>query len=189
MGTPKNELSEPSSQGAASYEHGNGEAHVQFLTFSLGGELYGVDVLRVLEIKGWVPVTVMPNTPDFLRGVLDLRGAIVPIIDLRMRFNLEHAEYTAVTVIVVLSVHTDKGERTIGVVVDSVADVINISTKDIKPAPDFGAAVKSETAISGLVSTADRMVMLLDIDKVLTLDEIRVIERADLEQTTDQEQS
>lgn len=147
----------------------------QFLTFIVAGEEYGVDILKVQEIKGWTPVTRIPNTPPHVQGVLNLRGTIVPIIDMRMRFNMDKAEYTALTVIIVLSVHTQWGDRVIGVVVDAVSDVLDVKAEEIKPAPDFGTAVNIEF-ISGLAAVNEHMVMLLDIDRLLTQDELSVIE-------------
>ncbi|MCK4951457.1 MAG: purine-binding chemotaxis protein CheW, partial [Gammaproteobacteria bacterium] len=136
---------------------------LQFLTFQLDNEAYGVDILRVQEIKGWVPVTCIPNTPEYLKGVLNLRGTIVPIIDMRTRFNLEFMEYNAETVIIVLSVQTDSGERVVGIVVDSVSDVLSVKTEDMKPSPDFGTNVHTEF-IDRLATVDEQMVMLLDID-------------------------
>lgn len=147
----------------------------QFLTFQLDNEAYGVDILRVQEIKGWTPVTRIPNTPEYLKGVLNLRGTIVPIIDMRMRFNLETMEYNAETVIIVLSVQTGSGERVVGIVVDSVSDVLSVKTDEIKPSPDFGTSVNTEF-IDGLATVDEQMVMLLDIDKMLTTDEITALE-------------
>lgn len=147
----------------------------QYLTFTLAGESYGVDILRVREIKGWTPVTRIPNTPEHMRGVLNLRGTIVPIIDMRMRFNLEHAEYTPVTVVIVLSVRTGAGDRVIGIVVDSVSDVLDVTPEEIKPSPDFGGSVNTEF-INGLATVNDHMVMLLDIDKMLTSDEMSALD-------------
>lgn len=151
------------------------EAGSQYLTFSLAGEEYGVDILRVQEIKGWVPVTVIPNTPEYIRGVLNLRGTVVPILDMRMRFHLEQEEYTAVTVIIVLSVKTDDGERVIGIVVDSVSDVLSVKQDDVKPTPDFGTRVNTEF-ITGLAAVGEQMVMLLDIDRMLTAHELDDLE-------------
>src|SRR5690242_12092104 len=116
----------------------------QVLTFTLGAETYGVDILRVQEIRGWSPVTRIPQSPPHVLGVLNLRGSIVPIIDMRMRFNLERAEYTAVTVIIVLSVESGSGRRDIGVVVDGVSDVIDVDNASIKPPPDLGGQVSTE---------------------------------------------
>ena len=151
-------------------ENQNLENCAQFLTFSLSDEEYAVDILRVQEIRSWEPVSRIPNVPAYEKGVVNLRGAIVPIIDLRERFNLEHSEYTSLTVVVVLQTYaTDGKQRVMGAVVDSVSDVVNVDTTDIQKAPDFGARVSTEY-INGLVSVNERMVMLLDVDKLLKLD-------------------
>src|SRR3989338_1259265 len=107
----------------------------QFLTFLLGEEQYGVDILRVQEIKGYTVVTRIPNTPDYIKGVLNLRGTIVPIVDLRTKFGMEKAEYTMFTVIVVVVIQ----DKVTGIVVDAVSDVMNINNKDIQAPPEFGA--------------------------------------------------
>ena len=138
----------------------------QVLTFILGMETYGVDILLVQEIRGWSQVTRIPQTPPHVLGVLNLRGSIVPIVDLRMRFRLERAEYTAVTVIIVLSVETSSGRRDLGVVVEGVSDVIDIKAVDLKPAPDLGSQVSTEF-IQGLMTVGENMVMLLDIDRLV----------------------
>lgn len=138
----------------------------QVLTFTLGAETYGVDILRVQEIRGWSPVTRIPQAPAHVLGVLNLRGSIVPIVDLRMRFTLERAEYTPLTVIIVLSVESASGRRDFGVVVDGVSDVINVPQGDIKATPDLGAQVNTEF-IEGLAAVAGNMVMLLDIDQLI----------------------
>jgi purine-binding chemotaxis protein CheW len=109
----------------------------QFLTFNLGEELYGVDILRVQEIKGYTAVTKIPNTPSHIKGVLNLRGTIVPIIELRTKFNMPTIDYTAFTVIIVVVVR----DKVMGLVVDAVSDVLNIDKKDIQPPPQFGAKV------------------------------------------------
>ena len=153
---------------------GADEAASQYLTFSLADEEYGVEILRVREIKGWVPVTQIPNAPAFLKGVLNLRGTIVPIVDLRMRFNMDAIEYTPTTVVIVLSLVSEGSERTFGIVVDAVSDVLNIADGDIRPKPDFGTVVDADF-ISGLATVDEQMVMLLDIDRLLRPDEINVI--------------
>lgn len=145
------------------------ENQLQFLSFSLGREEYGVDILRVQEIRSWEPVSRIPNVPSYEKGVVNLRGAIVPIIDLRERFQLGHSQYTALTVVVVLQVRIEERTRIMGVVVDSVSDVINIDRKNIQTAPDFGAKVSTQF-ITGLAAVGGRMVMLLDVDKLLSLD-------------------
>lgn len=145
---------------------GGDAAASQYLTFTLANEEYGVDILRVQEIKGWTPVTQIPNAPAFLKGVLNLRGTIVPIVDLRKRFNLEAVEYTPTTVVIVLSLIANGRERTFGIVVDAVSDVLNIAAADIRPKPDFGTVVDADF-VSGLATVDDQMVMLLDIDRLL----------------------
>jgi purine-binding chemotaxis protein CheW len=137
----------------------------QFLTFMLAGEEYGVDILRVQEIKGWDSVTPIPNTPDFIRGVINLRGTIVPIIDLRMRFSMESIEYGNTTVVIVLKVRSESAERTMGFIVDAVSDVYNVAPEQVKPKPDFGEAVRTDF-VKGLASVDEKMVILLDIDNL-----------------------
>lgn len=134
----------------------------QFLTFSLGEEEYGVDILKVQEIKGYVPTTRIPNSPPDVVGVLNLRGTIVPIVDLRRKFGLESVEYTPFTAIVVVVVRG----RIMGVIVDSVSEVVNIPAGDIQPAPDFGASM-STSMLQGMAKMSDSLITLLDIDTVL----------------------
>lgn len=141
----------------------------QFLSFTLGSEEYGVDILRVQEIRSWEPVSRIPNVPAYEKGVVNLRGAIVPIIDLRERFNLGYCQYTPLTVVVVLQALIGEKVRVMGVVVDTVSDVIDVDRKTIQSSPNFGTKVSTEF-INGLVSVNQRMVMLLDIDKLLKLD-------------------
>jgi purine-binding chemotaxis protein CheW len=138
----------------------------QVLTFELGNETYGVDILRVREIRGWTSVTKIPHAPAHVLGVLNLRGSIVPIVDLRMRFALERAEYTKVTVIIVLSVHSATGRREVGVVVDGVSDVVDVNAAEVKQAPDLGSRLATDY-IRGLVPVANRMVVLIDIDRLI----------------------
>jgi purine-binding chemotaxis protein CheW len=146
-----------------------GEGSHQVLTFVLGNETYGVDILRVQEIRGWSSVTKIPHAPAHVLGVLNLRGSIVPIVDLRMRFSLERAEYTAVTVIIVVSVMSAAGRRDFGAVVDGVSDVVDVNIEEVKPAPDLGSRGATDY-IRGLVPVSDRMVVLLDIDRLIGTD-------------------
>lgn len=139
----------------------------QYLTFTLGEEHYGVDILRVQEIKGYTAVTRIPNTPDSIKGVLNLRGTIVPIIDLRAKFGMDKIDYTRFTVIVVVVVK----DRVMGIIVDAVSDVLNIPKKDIQPTPQFGTAV-DVSFISGIGKCGDKLVALLDIDQILSLREL-----------------
>lgn len=141
----------------------------QYLSFTLGAEEYGVDILRVQEIRSWEPVSRIPNAPAYEKGVVNLRGSIVPIIDLRERFQLGCGQYGPTTVVVVLQAHGSNQTRVMGVVVDSVSDVVDVDKKSIQSAPKFGAKVSTEY-ITGLASINGRMVMLLDVDKLLILD-------------------
>jgi len=141
----------------------------QFLSFTLGNEEYGVDILRVQEIRSWEPVSRIPNVPSYEKGVVNLRGSIVPIIDLRERFNLDNIVYTPLTVVVVLQARFEARTRVMGIVVDSVSDVLNIDKKIIQTSPSFGTKVSTEF-INGLVSVNERMLVLLDVDKLLKLE-------------------
>ncbi len=148
----------------------------QFLTFMLAGEEYGVDILRVQEIKCWDSVTKIPNTPEYIRGVINLRGTIVPIIDMRLRFHLDRLDYGTTTVVIVLKVlrEGDKS-RTMGIVVDGVSDVYNIANSEIKDAPDFGTAVDTKF-VKGLTTVNEKMVILLDIDHMCNSAELMVMD-------------
>jgi purine-binding chemotaxis protein CheW len=139
----------------------------QVLTFSLGSEGYGVDILRVQEIRGWTPVTRIPELPPHVLGVLNLRGSIVPIIDLRLRFNLAHAEFTPLTVIIVLSIGTSSGPREFGLVVDGVSDVVDIDTFMEAPSLGNGAAVDF---IEGLAMVDGRMLIMLNVEELIRRD-------------------
>lgn len=149
----------------------------QLLTFILADEEYGVDILRVQEIKGWDSVTPIPNTPDYIRGVINLRGTIVPIIDLRIRFGLESIPYGPTTVVIVLKVVNEANTRTMGIVVDGVSDVYNIGEEAMKPPPDFGSVISIDF-VRGLATVGENMVIVLDIDHLLNSDELAMSHRA-----------
>ena len=144
------------------------EGTEQYLTFMLSNEEYGVDILRVQEIRGWDGATAIPNAPDFVLGVVNLRGVVVPIFDLRKRFNLASAEFNDETVTVVVKVQHEKGERTIGMVVDAVSDVYNIISDNINSAPEVGGSVSMEF-IKGLATINDKMIILLNIDELINI--------------------
>ncbi|MDI5935184.1 chemotaxis protein CheW [Halomonas sp. M4R5S39] len=146
--------------------------HREFLVFSLGEEEYAVDILKVQEIRGYENVTRIANAPDFIKGVTNLRGVIVPIVDLRIKFHLDRVEYGGQTVVIVVNVE----DRIVGIVVDGVSDVMTLSPDQIKPAPEFGVTLSSDF-LSGLGSLDDRMLVLVDIDKLLTSDEMALVER------------
>jgi len=155
-------------------EYGTGaDAENQYLTFILSNEEYGVDILRVQEIRGWESVTSVPNAPDYLKGVLNIRGTIVPIIDLRMRFDMEINEYGPTTVVIVLRVMDEDRERVMGIVVDAVSDTYEVPAENIKPAPDFGDKIDVEF-VKGLAHVGESMLILLDIDKLLNSGELNM---------------
>ncbi len=143
----------------------------QYLTFMLDGEEYGVDILRIQEIKGWDRITHIPNTPVYMLGVINLRGAIVPVVDLRQRFGMATAEYGPTTVVIVLKVKGEDRERIMGVVVDAVSDVYDIPESELKPAPDSAKDSIMES-VSALATVEEKMVILLDVDNLLNTSEL-----------------
>ncbi len=151
----------------------------QYLTFMMATEEYGVDILSVQEIRGWDHPTLIPNAPEHVRGVINLRGIIVPIIDLRLRFSLPALEISPVTVVIVLRVQTEKGERIMGIVVDAVSDVYDVRPEQLRPAPDLGHNV-DVSYIRGLINVQERMVVLLDVDTLLNSDKAFVLAGTDL---------
>ena len=159
-------------QGAVALEPaGSSAATNQYLTFLLGSEQYGVEILKVQEIKGYSAVTPIPNAPMHIKGVMNLRGTVVPVVDLRTRFGMESIEYTKFTVIILLSV----GRKVIGLVVDAVSDVLDIAPADMRPAPDLGS--RSDTRfISGMATVGERMTVLLDMDRLLGEDDTVALE-------------
>ena len=152
----------------------------QMLTFGLGKETFGVDILRVKEIRGWSPVTALPHSPSHVLGVLNLRGTIVPIIDLRRRFELESAEFSAKTVIIVLSLQTAEGPRDCGIVVDRVSDVVDIGASDIKSPPATHGGLHPQF-IEGLATTPDGMLILLNLNDLITSDLQGSLQTPDIE--------
>lgn len=137
----------------------------QSFTFTLGHETYGVEILKVQEIRGYSAITPIPNTPAHVRGVMNLRAAIIPVVALRLQFGMAESEYNQVTVIVVVTV----GSKTVGVIVDSVSDVLNMARADAQETPDLGAQVDA-SFISGIAKSGEKLVALLDIDRVLGRD-------------------
>ena len=148
----------------------------QFLTFALGAEEYGVEILKIQEIKGYVPVTTLPNAPAYIKGVLNLRGVIVPIVDLRKKFNLPEAEDTRFTVIVVVQVQG----KTLGFVVDAVSDVLTVTRDAIQPIPDLHGQIETKflTGLAPAGEQGEHLVILLDIDKVLEAAEAAAVGQA-----------
>ena len=142
----------------------------EFLTFTLGHEEYAIDILRVQEIRGYDQVTAIANSPAFIKGVINLRGAIVPIIDLRIKFNLPVVTYDQFTVVIILNVM----KRIIGVVVDSVSDVIALAHGAIKPPPEFGSTFNTEY-LMGLATVEERMLILVDIERLMSSGEMALL--------------
>lgn len=143
----------------------------KLLTFSLGNEGYGISILKVKEIIGMLNITQVPRTPDFIKGVINLRGKIIPIMDLRIKFGMEEKPYNERTCIIVIEVTIQGADRLLGVVVDTVSEVINISAEDIEPAPQYGSQVE-HNLISGMGKVKDRVVIILDIEEVVFCDEM-----------------
>lgn len=158
----------------------SGEAHKvddrrsEFLTFRLGAESYGIEILKVQEIRGYELPTAIANAPAFIKGVINLRGVIVPILDLRVKFQLPQASYDEFTVVIILNV----ASRVVGVVVDSVSDVLSLAAEAIRPTPEFASATFDTRYITGLATIDDVMLILLDIEKLLTAADMALIEPA-----------
>ncbi|MEI8377303.1 MAG: chemotaxis protein CheW [bacterium] len=143
----------------------------KLLTFSLGEEGYGISILKVKEIIGMLEITQVPRTPNFIKGVINLRGKIIPIMDLRMKFGMDEKPYNERTCIIVIEISIQGSQRLLGVVVDMVAEVINISAEEIEPAPQYGSKLE-HNLIAGMGKVKDRVVIILDIDEVVFCDEV-----------------
>ena len=142
----------------------------EFLTFALGSEEYGVDILKVKEIRGYDAVTRLPDAPDYIKGVINLRGTIVPVIDMRLKFRLERAEYTALTVMIVLNV----ADRVVGMVVDSVSDVVQLGAEQVRAVPEIGATIDRQF-LTGIGTLDERMLILLDIERLMASSEMGLV--------------
>lgn len=138
----------------------------QYLTFQLAGQTYGVEILRVQEIKGWERPTRLPHSPAHVQGVINLRGAVVPILDLRRRFGIGETDYGRTTVVIVVKIDSARGELTAGIVVDAVCEVCNVSAAELRPAPEVGAGIEADF-VRGLAMVDDRMLILLDISRLV----------------------
>ena len=143
----------------------------EFLVFTLGDEEYGIDILKVQEIRGYDQVTRIANTPDFIKGVTNLRGVIVPIVDLRVKFCQVDVEYNDNTVVIVLNF----GQRVVGIVVDGVSDVLSLAADQIRPAPEFAVTLSTEY-LTGLGALGERMLILVNIEKLLNSDEMALLD-------------
>ncbi|MGB8516811.1 MAG: chemotaxis protein CheW [Gallionella sp.] len=154
-------------------ENSSGISNNEFLTFTLGHEEYGLDILKVQEIRGYDAVTSIANMPEFIKGVINLRGTIVPIVDLRIKFKLAKVEYDQFTVVIILNL----GHRVVGIVVDSVSDVLTLNHEQIRAAPELSAALDTRY-ILGLGTVEARMLILVDIEKLMSSGEMALVDEA-----------
>ena len=143
----------------------------EFLTFRLGKEEYGIDILKVQEIRRWEQPTSIANAPEFIKGVINLRGTIVPIVDMRIKFSLGDASYDTFTVVIILNV----AGRIVGMVVDAVSDVLTLQGEEIRPAPDFSASFDTQY-ITGLGTVENRMLILVDIERLMTSADMALVD-------------
>ncbi len=145
----------------------------EYLTFTLGKEEYGIDILKVQEIRGYEAVTRIANAPPFIKGVINLRGVIVPIVDLRIKFNLGEPSYDQFTVVIILNI----GKRVMGIVVDGVSDVIQLNSENLHSAPEFGSVLDTRYLL-GLGTVDERMIIMVDIEQLMTSQEMALVETA-----------
>lgn len=164
------EIEETMDQAVKAMAHREGK----YLTFSLAEEEYGIGILKIKEIIGMMPVTTVPRTPEYVKGVINLRGKVIPIIDLRLRFGMEAIDYTERTCIIVVEIEGQTGTVQVGVVVDAVSEVLNVDTKDIEDTPQFGRSLDTEY-ILGMAKMEGGVKILLDVDQVLTGEESEAI--------------
>ena len=153
--------------GTATGQVSNNERANQYLTFTLGAEEYGIEILKVQEIKGYSAITHIPNAPPHVKGVMNLRGTVIPVVDLRRKFSMEMVEFNKFSVIIVVMV----GEKVAGLVVDAVSDVLDIDSASVRPAPDFGSGADTRF-IRGVASMGEKLVVLLDVDRLVTEEEL-----------------
>ena len=161
-------------QAGAVTTKGTGPKSGEYLTFRLGSEDYGIDILKVQEIRSYEQPTRIANAPDFIKGVVNLRGVIVPIVDLRLKLNCATAEYNSFTVVIVLNVKN----RVVGAVVDSVSDVLELNRDAIKPAPELSSASVDTSFITGIGSVGERMLILMDIEGLMSSAEMGLMDAA-----------
>jgi purine-binding chemotaxis protein CheW len=149
----------------------------KYLTFTLAGEDYGIGILKVKEIIGIMPITTVPQTPSYMKGVINLRGKVIPIVDLRLKFGMEEMEHTDKTCIIVVEIAGSDRQLMIGILVDSVSEVLNIKAGDIEDSPNFGSRLNTDY-ILGMAKTGGKVKILLDIDKVLSSEEMGALQKA-----------
>jgi len=149
----------------------------KYLTFVLNKEEYGIGILKIKEIIGMMPITTVPQTPEFVKGVINLRGKVIPVVDLRARFGMDTIDYTERTCIIVVEIEGDSGTVMIGVVVDAVSEVLNIKGEDIEETPTFGTKLNTDY-ILGMAKMEGSVKILLDIDRVLSDEEVAALDKA-----------
>jgi len=164
---------QPASQAAAAAQAASAASVREFLAFKLGNEEYGIDILRVQEIRSYEEPTRLANVPPFIKGVVNLRGVIVPIVDMRLKFRLDEAKYDRFTVVIVLNI----GSRVVGIVVDSVSDVMTLTPEQLRPVPEFAAGVEADYLLA-IGAVDDRMLILVDIGKLMTSSDMGLVEPA-----------
>ena len=148
----------------------------QFVSFTLGDEVFAVDVAKAREILGYVPVTRVPQTPDFMLGVINLRGSVVPVVDLRLKFGMPTAERTVDTCVIVIEIAIEGDTTTVGILVDSVQEVLDLATDQIEPPPRLGTKLKVEF-IKGMGKVNDDFLIILDIDRIFSVDEFALVQQ------------
>ena len=148
----------------------------KYLTFTLADEDYGIEILKVKEIIGMMPITTVPQTPEYLKGVINLRGKVIPVVDLRLKFGMPSQDYTERTCIIVVEIASESGSTMMGIVVDSVSEVVHIKNEDIEETPKFGSKLDTEY-ILGMAKSEGRVKILMDIDRVLTVQELSMAAR------------
>jgi len=152
----------------------------QFLTFKLGEEVFALDITKVREVLDFTTVTKVPRTPEFMRGVINLRGSVVPVVDLRLKFGMSRTENTVNTCVIITEVAVDGERMVLGALADSVQEVLDLEAGSIAPAPRIGTKLRTEF-ISGMGKRGDRFIILLDIDKVFSTDELSLVRELDAE--------
>ncbi len=152
-----------------------GDKEGKYLTFSLAGEEYGIGILKVKEIIGMMPITIVPQTPSYIKGVINLRGKVIPVVDLRVKFTMAAADYTERTCIIVVEIAAEGRTILMGIVVDSVSEVLNIKGADIEATPAFGTKLDTEF-ILGMAKVGGGIKILLDIDRVLSVEDIKAVD-------------
>jgi purine-binding chemotaxis protein CheW len=173
---PMTEIEKTMDQAVKAMAHREGK----YLTFSLAEEEYGIGILKIKEIIGMMPVTTVPRTPEYVKGVINLRGKVIPIIDLRLRFGMEAIDYTERTCIIVVEIEGQTGTVQVGVVVDAVSEVLNVDTKDIEDTPQFGRSLDTDY-ILGMAKMEGGVKILLDVDQVLTGEETETLGEVKME--------